>query len=73
MKNSEATKQPMLPDTSNCVADHNDEQSKDSVINYVRKSDKESVTISNSRARAEAVRKCKHAPWNREPSTENSL
>ena len=37
MKNSEATKQPMLPDTSTCVADHNDELSKDSVIDYVRK------------------------------------
>ena len=32
MKNSEATKQPMLPDTSTCAADHNDELSKDSVI-----------------------------------------
>ena len=52
MKNSEATKQPMLPDTSTCVADHNDELSKDSVIDYVRKTDKESV----------------HAPWDREPS-----
>ena len=37
MKNSEATKQPMLPDTSTCVADHNDELSKDCVIDYVRK------------------------------------
>ena len=37
MKNSEATKQPMLPDTSTCVADHNDKLSKDSVIDYVRK------------------------------------
>ena len=37
MKNSEATKQPMLADTSACVADHNDELSKDSVIDYVRK------------------------------------
>ena len=37
MKNSEATKQPMLPDTSTCVADHNDELSKDSVIYYERK------------------------------------
>ena len=37
MKNSEATKQPILPDTSTCVADHNDELSKDSVIDYVRK------------------------------------
>ena len=70
MKNSEATK---LLDTSTCVADHNDELSKDSVIDYVRKTDKESVPISYDRARAEAVRKCKHAPRNREPSTENSL
>ena len=62
MKNSGATKQPMLPDTSTCVADHNDELSKDSVIDYVRKTDKESVPISYDRARAEAVRKCKHAP-----------
>ena len=37
MKNSEATKQPMLPDTSICVVDHNDELSKDSIIDYVRK------------------------------------
>ena len=68
----------MLPDTSTCVADHKDELSKDSVIDYVRKTDKESVRsppvpISYDRARAEAVRKCKHALWNREPSTENSL
>ena len=70
MKNSEATKQPMLPDTSTCVVDHNDELSKDLVIDYVTKTDKESVPISYDRARAEAVRKCKHAPWNREPSTE---
>ena len=34
MKNSEATKQPMIPDTSTCGADHNDELSKDSVIDY---------------------------------------
>ena len=61
MKNSEATKQPMLPGTSTCVADHNDELSKDSVIDYVRKTDKESVPISYDRSRAEAVRKCKHA------------
>ena len=38
MKNSEATKQPMIPDTSTCGTDHNDELSKDSVIDYcVRK------------------------------------
>ena len=37
MKNSEATKEPMLPDTSTCVADHHDELSKNSVIHYVRK------------------------------------
>ena len=41
MKNSEATKQPMLPDTSTCVADHNDELSKDSAIDYVRKTDED--------------------------------
>ena len=71
MKNSEATKQPMLPDTSTGVADHNDELSKDSVIDYVRKTDKESVPISYDRARAdhEAVRKCKFFPLNREPYT----
>ena len=59
MKNSEATKQPMLPDTSTCVADHNDELSKDSVIDYVRKTDENSVPNSCDRARAEAVRKHK--------------
>ena len=52
MKNSEATKQPLLPDTSTCVADHNDELSKDSVIDYVRKTDNKSVPISCDRARA---------------------
>ena len=31
-ENNEATKQPMVPDTSTCVADHNDKLSKDSVI-----------------------------------------
>ena len=55
MKNSEATKQPMLPDTSTCVADHNDELSKDSVIDYVRKTDEESEPISCDRGRAEAA------------------
>ena len=68
MKNSETSKQPMLPDTSTCVADHNDELSKDSFIDYVRKTDEGSVPISCDRARAEAVRKCKHAPRDREPS-----
>ena len=68
MKNSEATKQSMLPNTSTCVVDRNDELSKDSVIDYVRKTDKESVPISCNRARAEAVCKCKHAPRDREPS-----
>ena len=37
MTNSEATKQPILPDTSTCAADQNDEPSKDSVIDYVGK------------------------------------
>ena len=68
MKNSEATKQPILPDTSTCGADHNDELSKDSVIDYVRKTDEESVPISRDRAGAQFVRKCKHAPLDREPS-----
>ena len=45
MKNSEATKQPMLPDTSTCVVDYNDELSKDSVIDYATKIDEESVPI----------------------------
>ena len=63
MKNSEATKQPMRPDTSTCVVDHNDELWKDSVIDYVTKTDEESVPISYDRARAEAV----HAPRDREP------
>ena len=67
MKNSQATKQPMLPDTSTCVVDHNDELSKDSVIDYVTKTDEESVPISCDRASADAVRKCKHAPRDREP------
>ena len=61
--------QPMLTDTSTCVADHNDELSKDSVIDYVRESDEESVPISCDRARAKGVRKCKHAPRDREAST----
>ena len=46
MTNSEKTKQPMLPDASTCVADQNDELSKDSVIDYVRKTDGEFVPIS---------------------------
>ena len=37
MTNSEVTKQPMLPDSRRCVADQNDELSKHSVTNYVRK------------------------------------
>ena len=49
MKNSEATKQPILPDTT-CVADHSDELSKYSVIDYI--TDEESVPISCDRARA---------------------
>ena len=57
MKNSEATKQSMLPDTSTCVVDHNEELSKDS------------VPISCDIARAEAV----HPPRDREPSRINSL
>ena len=69
MKNSEATKQSMLPDTSTCVVDHNEELSKDSVTDYVTKTDEKSVPISCDRARAEAV----HAPRDREPSRINSL
>ena len=38
------------------------------IIDHVRKTDEESVPISCDRARAEAVRKCKHAPRDREPS-----
>ena len=49
----------MLPDTSACVADHNDKLSKVSAIDYVRESDEESVPISCDRARAKGVRKCK--------------
>ena len=58
MKNSEATKQSMLPDTSTCVVDHNEGLSKDSVTDYVTKTDEKSVPISWDRERAEAV----HAP-----------
>ena len=58
MKNIEATRQSMLPDTSTCVVDHNEELSKDSVTDYVTKTDEKSVPISCDRARAEAV----HAP-----------
>ena len=43
MTNSETTQQPMLPDASTCVSDQNDELSKDSVIDYLRKTDEESV------------------------------
>ena len=52
----------MLPDTSTCVADHNDEPSKDSVIDYVRESDEESVPT----LRAFAKQTC--SPGQREPS-----
>ena len=69
MKNSEATKQSMLPDTSTCVVDHNEELSKDSVTDYVTKTAEESVPISCDRARAEAV----HAPRDREPSRINAF
>ena len=44
--NSETTKETMLPDASTCVADQNDELSKDWFIGYVRKTDEESVPIS---------------------------
>ena len=47
----------MLPDTSACVADHNDKLWKVSAIDYVRESDEESVPISCDRARAKDVRK----------------
>ena len=69
MKNSEATKQSMLPDTSTCVVDRDEELSKDSVTDYVTKTDEKSEPISCDRARAEAV----HAPRDREPSRINSL
>ena len=69
MKNSEATKQSMPPDTSSCVVDHNEELSKDSVTDYVTKTDEKSVPISCDKARTEAV----HASWDREPSRINSL
>ena len=39
-----------------------------SVIDYVRKTDEESVPISSDRERAESVQKCKHAHRDREPS-----
>ena len=68
MNHSEATKQSMLPDTSTCVVDHNEELSKDSVTDYVTKTDEKSVPISCDTARAEAV----HAPPDREPSRINS-
>ena len=44
----------MLPDTSTCVVDHNKALSKDSVTDYVTKTDEKSVPISCDRARAEA-------------------
>ena len=65
MKNSEATKQFMLPDTSTCVVDHNKGLSKDLVTDYVTKTDEKSVPISCDRAKVEAR--------NREPSRINSL
>ena len=52
MTSSEPTKQPMLPDTSSCVADQNDELSKDSFTDYVRKTDEKPVPFSSDRARA---------------------
>ena len=52
-------------DTSTCVTDRNDEPWKESVIDYVRETDKESVPIFSDRARAKSVRKCKHAPRHR--------
>ena len=55
MKNSEATKQSMLPDTSTCVVDHNEGPLKDSVTDYVKKTDEKSVPISCDRARAEML------------------
>ena len=58
MKNREATKQSMLPDTSTCVVDHNEGLSKDSVTYYVTKTDEKSIPMSCDRARAEAI----HAP-----------
>ena len=39
-----------------------------SVIDYVRKTDEESVPISSDRARSESVHKCKDARRDREPS-----
>ena len=59
----------MLPDTSTYVVDHDEELSKDSVTDYVTKTDEKSVPISCDRARAETV----HAPLDREPSRINSL
>ena len=47
MKNSEATKQSMPPDTSTCVVDHNEELSKESVTDCVMKTDEKSVPISS--------------------------
>ena len=37
-------------------------------IDYVRKTDEESVPISSDRARAEPTQKCKHTRLDREPS-----
>ena len=62
MKNSEATKQSMLPDTSTCVVDHNERPSKDSVTGYVKKTDEKSVPISCDRARAEMLSGTENLP-----------
>ena len=67
MKNSEATKQSMLPGTSTCVVDHNEELSKDSVTDYV--TDEKSVPQPLLYRRRLVV----HAPRDREPSRINSL
>ena len=60
MKNSEAAKQSMLPDTSTCVVDHNEGLSKDSVTDYVTKTDEKSVPISCDRERAEQALSSHH-------------
>ena len=70
MTNSEATKQPILPDTSNCVVDKNDEPSKDLVIDYLRKMGEESIPISSDRARAESIPKYKERSFHN-PLQEN--
>ena len=45
MKNIEATKQCMLPDTSTCVVDHNEELSKDSVTRKLMRNPYQSPAI----------------------------